>query len=444
MTTSVQAIFDIGKTNKKLFLFDQKGQIQWSTTTHFPTIEDEDGFPSDDLHAIETWVKTTIQQLAGDPKWDIQRINFSAYGASLVYLDKNGKRLPLFINYLKPYPEQISDSFFGKYGPTLKFCRESASPYLGMLNSGLQIYWLKYAKPQWFEKIRYVLHFPQYLSYLFTQTPLAEYTSIGCHTGMWDYESQDYHRWIDEEGIRPLLPPLKASNTTREVGFGSGTVQVGTGLHDTSASLIPYLASEKEPFLLLSTGTWAVCVNPFSTSILSEEDLQNDCLNFLGIEGQQVRAARLFLGREHEIQVNRLSEHYGVEVEKFMRLDWNEEDYAKSKSAGRFPFTLEHLNAESSTNSPSQAPSSWIHAYYQLMDILVPLQVAAVYRSAGGQNIRRLIIEGGFIHNKIYFHLLRRSLPDWEVSISTIRGGSARGVWELGTGKEGPGKQAVM
>lgn len=430
--TNVQAIFDIGKTNKKLFLFDQQGQIQWSTSTHFPTIPDEDGYPSDDLDAIETWMKNTMADLVNDDRWNIERINFSAYGASLVYLDEKGQRLPLFINYLKPYPNRISDAFFHRYGPELKFCRETASPFLGMLNSGLQIYWLKNAKPEWFEKVRYVLHFPQYLSYIFSQIPLAEFTSIGCHTGMWDYESQDYHRWIDEEGIRELLPPLKPSDTWLDVTFQSQRIKVGTGLHDTSASLIPFLISEKEPFLLLSTGTWAVCVNPFSNVVLSEDDLQNDCLNFLGIEGQQVRAARLFLGREHEIQVNRLSEHYGVEADKFMNLEWDEEAYHKSQSAPQYPFSLDHLKSKSPGASTDHAPEDWVDAYYQLMDVLVPIQVTAIQRAAGGQAIKRLIIEGGFVHNQIYFQLLRRFLPDWEVRLSAIAGGSARGVWELG------------
>ena len=59
-----------------------------------------------------------------------------------------------------------------------------------MLNSGLQLYWLKKTKPEVFKKIKYSLHLPQYLSYIFTGIPLSEYTSIGCHTALWDYEKK--------------------------------------------------------------------------------------------------------------------------------------------------------------------------------------------------------------------------------------------------------------
>lgn len=432
--TAVHAIFDIGKTNKKLFLFSPSGEILWNTSTSFPTIEDENDFPADDLDSIEQWMKDTISELMENNDWLIQSINFSGYGASLVYLDEEGLRLPLFINYLMPYPDEVADAFFDQYGPKLEFCRESASPFLGMLNSGLQIYWLKKVKPEWYTKVRYVLHFPQYLSYMFTGNPVAEFTSIGCHTGMWNYENQDYHSWIDAEEIRELLPPIMPSGTWMETIVNGRPVKVGTGLHDTSASLIPYLAVEKEPFLLLSTGTWAVCVNPFSTDALSREDLENDCLYFLGIEGQQVRSARLFLGREHEIQAEKLAEYYQMDLDDVLRIDWDPNLYAASRTTPYFPFEFEYLDIASPAGraqSPSAIPENVNLSYYQLMDLLIPKQIEAIKRAAGSQPVRRLIIEGGFVHNAVFVNLLRHYLPDWEIKESEIEGGSARGVFEL-------------
>ena len=40
----VIAIFDIGKTNKKLLLFDQSFQLVSQEEQHFDEIADEDGF----------------------------------------------------------------------------------------------------------------------------------------------------------------------------------------------------------------------------------------------------------------------------------------------------------------------------------------------------------------------------------------------------------------
>lgn len=432
--TIVHAIFDIGKTNKKLFLFDEQGEIIWKTATTFPTIEDEDGFTSDDLSAIEVWMVETMTDLLDVGEWDIKSVNFSGFGASLVYLDESGKRLPLFIDYLKPYPEDLAGKFLEKYGPKVDFCRQTASPWLGMLNSGLQIYWLKYMKPEWFEQVRQILHFPQYLSYLFSKIPVSEYTSIGCHTGMWDYTKKNYHQWIYKENIIQLLPPVVSSDTSDEYLFNGKKLSVGSGLHDTSASLIPYLKKESKPFLLLSTGTWALAVNPFSNDSLSSEDLANDCLNFLRIDGKQVRTARLFLGREHGIQTNRLSQYYDVDKNDILGLNWDADIYEKSKNADLHPFDFEHLDItlpNAANKELNSGPGEWALAYYQLMDLLVPLQIEAIHRAAGTQDIPRLIIEGGFVHNRIFIELLRLGLPNWEVRVSDIKGGSARGVFEL-------------
>ena len=63
---------------------------------------------------------------------------------------------------------------------------------LNFLNSGKQLYWLKYKRPEIFKKIKKTLHLPQYLSYVFTGEMYSEYTSIGCHTVLWDYQKKKF------------------------------------------------------------------------------------------------------------------------------------------------------------------------------------------------------------------------------------------------------------
>ena len=99
-----------------------------------------------------------------------------------VHLDENGEVLTPLYNYTKPLDKEIVDSFLGKYGPKEEFLSTTGCFDLSLLNSGMQLYWLKYSKPEVFRKIKYSLHLPQYLSYIFTSIPLSEYTSIGCHS----------------------------------------------------------------------------------------------------------------------------------------------------------------------------------------------------------------------------------------------------------------------
>ena len=100
----------------------------------------------------------------GSNKYHIKAINFSTYGASFVHLDKNGKIITPLYNYLKPIPDEIVAEFDQKYG---NISDVTGSPQSGMLNSGMQLYWLKKSQPEVFKKIKYALHFPQYISYLF-------------------------------------------------------------------------------------------------------------------------------------------------------------------------------------------------------------------------------------------------------------------------------------
>ncbi len=93
--------------------------------------------------------------------------------------------------------------------------------------------------------------------------------------------------------------------------------KVGTGLHDSSAALIPYLVNFSMPFVLISTGTWCISLNPFNKTPLTAEELSNDCLCYLQYTGEPVKASRLHAGLEHEQQVKRIAEHFNQDPAKY-------------------------------------------------------------------------------------------------------------------------------
>ena len=184
MSIPVIAIFDIGKTNKKLFLFDEDYHIRFEKSIQLSETKDEDGFPCEDIHLLTGWVKQSFNEVVSKPDFTIKALNVSAYGASFVHIDESGKPVTPLYNYLKPYPEALKQKFYDQYGGESEFAKTTASPVLGNLNSGMQLYWLKHQKPDIFKSIRYSLHLPEYISYLFTQNPVSGITSIGCHTNL--------------------------------------------------------------------------------------------------------------------------------------------------------------------------------------------------------------------------------------------------------------------
>ncbi|MGN6247266.1 MAG: FGGY family carbohydrate kinase, partial [Ginsengibacter sp.] len=268
--TPVIAIFDVGKTNKKILLFDEQYQVVYQRTIPISETKDEDGDPCEDLDALTNWMLDQLNTLSEDKRFLIKAVNVSAYGASFVYLDKNGSVLTPLYNYLKKFPEHILHKFFKDHGPEELISKETASPVLGSLNSGLQLYRIKYEMPDVFQKIVTALHLPQYLSYVLSGDKHSEITSIGCHTFLWNFSNNDYHSWVDEEGLIKLFPAIIQSDSI--AGYRNKNITVGAGIHDSSAALIPYLFSFKEPFVLLSTGTWNISLNPFNDSPLTDEE----------------------------------------------------------------------------------------------------------------------------------------------------------------------------
>ena len=52
----VIAVFDVGKTNKKFFLFDESYQIVYEKSARLEETIDEDGFPCEQLNELSKWV----------------------------------------------------------------------------------------------------------------------------------------------------------------------------------------------------------------------------------------------------------------------------------------------------------------------------------------------------------------------------------------------------
>src|SRR5690606_21196884 len=147
MRTPVVAIFDVGKTNKKLFLFDEHYDVVFERSARFLETVDEDGDPCENLESLRLSVFDSLHEVFRLGEFDIKAINFTSYGASFVYLEENGRPLTPLYNYLKNYPKALEAQLYHNYGGGEEFSLKTASPALGSLNLGLQVYRLQQEKP---------------------------------------------------------------------------------------------------------------------------------------------------------------------------------------------------------------------------------------------------------------------------------------------------------
>ncbi|MCK5440558.1 MAG: carbohydrate kinase [Maribacter sp.] len=428
MTKKVTAIFDIGRTNKKFFLFDKDFKEVYREYIRFDEIVDEEGYPTDDLQALEVWAKEVFDRMMNAPEYDIETLNFSCYGATVVHIDEHGKALTPLYNYMKPLEDRISASFYKKYGPEDEFSRLTGSPKLGMLNTGMHMYWLKYAKPSVFKKIKYTLHLPQYLSYLFSGIPVSEYTSIGCHTMLWDYEKQAYHDWVYQEEIDKILPPFVAAETTTTIEYNGKPLKVGVGLHDSSSALLPYVRSIKSPFLLVSTGTWSISVNPFTKGMLTLKDVKNKCLFNMRIDGSPTKASRLFLGNEYKLQVKVLSAHFNVPEDYHKTVKFDQDTFFEINKDFEYLFRWKSITDVKMAKETKIPFDQFEHAYHQLMLELVLLQVENIKVAIGDEPLQKLFVDGGFSDNDVYIKLLSHYLRPMELRTTDSSLGSALGA----------------
>lgn len=424
-----------------MLVFDRSFHVLEETVEHFVEVRDEDGFPSEDLQKLSEWVLRMVDRYLDHASFDVTHINFSAYGASLVNIDHDGKPLR-FYNYLKPFPVSCREEFLSSHNGEKDILSATASPWLGMLNSGLQLYWLKKEHPDEFRKIKATLHLPQYFPFLLTKEKHCEVTSIGCHTMLWDFQKKDYHAWVDKEKLRNLFPPCEASTHTTTFVHNGRSIKLGIGVHDSSAALMPYLVTQHEPFLLLSTGTWNITFNPFNSNPLTRKELEKDCLCYLTFEGNPVKASRIFLGHEHEMQVNELAKHFNVDPSYFTNIHFDKETFEKLISVSDRPVFPVGMEGTGPMPEKQTRKTNWLsfqhadEAYHQLVRYLVKWQLMSIDLINPYQRIKHLIIVGGFARNQLFLEILKREANDLELFLSDHPRAAAMGAAWLVCGKD--------
>ncbi|WP_293941486.1 MULTISPECIES: FGGY-family carbohydrate kinase [unclassified Sphingobacterium] len=418
----VVAIFDVGKTNKKLFLFNEQYQIVFERSARFLETVDEDGDHCENLESLRLSVFDSLHEVFRKGEFEIKAINFTSYGASFVYIDKDGRPLTPLYNYLKEYPKKLLESFYAQFGGKDKFSIETSSPSLGSLNSGLQVYRLSKLKPAVFKEVKWALHLPQYLSYLISGQAYSDMTSIGCHTALWDFSKNNYHKWVEDTGIIEKMAPIVQGDRLYRATFPGSGYLVGSGLHDSSSALIPYLLNFHEPFILISTGTWCISFNPFNIDPLTKEELHSDCLLYMTYTGKPVKASRLFAGYEHEEQIKRIAKAFQISTGKFKQIDL---DWAIIEKYQALDISDE-LSAFSTIDLSHFGDYS--EAYHVLMMHLVKAQVKATTLVMNQTGVQRIFVDGGFSRNHIYMGLLAQAFPNSEVFGASMAQATALGA----------------
>lgn len=292
-------VFDVGTTHVKLTAFAADGTAADAVVSQNGPVPGPP-YPHWDARRLRAFLLYGLARLSRlGTVTDIVPIT---HGASCAMICDDALALPL-MNYEWDGIGAVDEAYDALRAPF----EETGSPRLpGGQNAGRQIYYAQTHHGDDFARCRTILTYPQYWGFVLTGKIAADASSLGAHSDLWapfeGRHSSLVRRMGWAERMAPVrraadvLGPLRAEVRER-TGLGEDC-RVRVGIHDSNASLLPYLATREAPFTLVSSGTWAIVFAVGGTADALQE--ARDCLVHVDAHGDPVPGARVMAGREFQ------------------------------------------------------------------------------------------------------------------------------------------------
>ncbi len=417
------AVYDIGKTNKKFVLFTDTLKPIYSTSTRIGEIT-RDGVLCDDVHSIIRWMHKALAE--APRRGEIRSIAVTTFGATGVLLDERGNLAFPVVSYNHDIDPAIRSRFYETFGsPEDLYMRTGTPPYGQLLNFGIQLFWIREAHLKVYKRTRSILFLPQYLSYVLTGVKSIEITSVGCHTYLYDIVEKGWSNVAKGLDV-PSRTPEEFTEVWRPIGKAKWAEKalVTTGIHDSNASLLPFLVTgELGNFILASTGTWCVFMHPGPVFRPLREDVYRDVLYYIDAFGRPVRSSRFKGGHEFD--------HYMSIMRKLFKLgpgiiDMDADKRILTKilrekrafivptltpGSGQFPKSKGRIIGEEEFRKD-------LKTAFHLLNLSIAVQTYFAVRAILGEKPvkgMKIIVAGGFAKNTLYLRLLATIFRDSEV-----------------------------
>jgi sugar (pentulose or hexulose) kinase len=314
------AVIDIGMTNKKVAVYDDAlRQLDARYRVFEPkTVCGEgggDAFEAHDLDAMEAWFLDELA--AAGKKYPVKAVAVTTHGATVACLDKDGRAALPCVYYTHEPGGAFHRRFYGRFGQADELQARTGTPaFEAMINPAKGILFAQEQFPNAFKNVRRILPYPQYWGFRLTGKAGVESTYMGCHSYLWDQVDHRLSSVARGLGIAELLPD-KLNRSYDALGTVSGDAAAKTGLsrntivtmgiHDSNASLLPHFAKKGAAvpaggtgFVLNSTGTWCVMMNPVKEYGFAPEELGKVVFFNISAFGTPVKTAIFLGGQEFE------------------------------------------------------------------------------------------------------------------------------------------------
>jgi hypothetical protein len=164
-----------------------------------------------------------------------------------------------------------------------------------------------------------------------------------------------------------------------------------------------------------------------------------------------VKASRIFLGHEHEVQAEAMSKYFKAPSDFYKSIIFNATVYEKLANEDEtlkpfYPLGMEGTGPIPGKQSKTTDYSLYTdieEAYHQFARYLVKWQLLSIDLIDPGKKVKSIIVVGGFTKNPLFLEILKRTERDRKILISDHPRASALGAaWLVSdpdayTGKEG-------
>lgn len=292
------AVIDIGKTNAKVVLVDSENFQEIVARTMPNGVVNAAPYPHFDTEKLWAFIIESLGVL--NRQRPVDAISVTTHGATAALVGIDGELVLRVLDYEHDGPQQLAE----EYRTVRPRFEESGTPVLPVgLNAGLQIYWQSKRFPDEFARARWILMYAQYWSFRLTGVTASEVTSLGCHADLWEPRSGRFSGLVESQGWSRLMPPVRKAGDVLgrirpEIAAATGLraeVPVHCGIHDSNASLLPYVLTRKAPYAVVSTGTWVVVMAIGARPVVLDE--ARDTLINVNALGDPVPSSRFMGGR---------------------------------------------------------------------------------------------------------------------------------------------------
>jgi sugar (pentulose or hexulose) kinase len=448
------AVFDIGMTNKKVAVYDDRLKALDSLSRRFEPLMVE-GIETHDLKGIRAWLVETLRGFAA--RYPIRAISISAHGASFVCLDAPGEPCVPCVFYTHEPGPDFHQRFYALAGERSALQEATGTPdFSALINPAKGILFARERFAEEFASTADILLFPQYFGHFLTGKKGAEPTYVGCHTYLWDWRSGDWSGVADRLGVRGMLPPRIAESwktlgtlkpeIAEATGLGGDTI-VTMGIHDSNASLLPYLSGGgKGDFILNSTGTWCVAMHPGARYGFAKDEIGKVVFFNRAATLQPVKTAIFLGGLEHErwsAAIEAASGSGGAlsySPEAIARLAARADCFILPEvvpGSGQFPGSAARAEGpdgssllEDIRSGAATAPAFLADAprAYAALALSLALQTMVALERVGMGPDTEIFVEGGFRKNEAYLRLLADFCSPSTVFVTSIEEASSLGA----------------